>query len=337
MARPLFVKVASAQKPADEFYIKKDGNWKQGRLIYKKVNGEWCHEHDYRDNTYISEATCQNGATYRSDCPCGNHGNTFTSGDVNPNNHTGSEVYGGTADSHTEYNCCGKITSSTHTFGSPSYTWNQTDDVDTTSCVGSATCSCTYKKEKDGTVSINNYYAGTCQDQEKWDYKAVFDDSTFTTQVSSGWRYGDYDYSNHTGNWRVEYISHGYESGNHTRREYYDCCDSETGSAPESCREFSYTVVQQPTCGEPGVTRIDCGLCRETCEFDYYSPAPTGNHVANGVWASDSRSRFHWQNCRNCNQDVQLNYEMHTLVSDGFGGYYCDVCGFSLNSDGSTM
>ena len=338
MARPLFVKVSSEQKSADEFYFKKDGAWKQGRLIYKKVNGVWCHEHDYRDNTYVSAATCQNGATYRSDCPCGNHGNTFTSGSVNPNNHTGSEVYGGTTASHTEYSCCGKVTSSTHTFGTPSYTWNQTDNVSTTTCTGSATCSCSYEKEKDGTVSINNYYAGTCQSRAMWNYKAVFNDSTFTTQTSTGWRYGDYDYDNHEDGLKNSYLPLGYEHYTHNVVQNYKCCDAYHGTYEEDCGPYEYgAVVSQPTCGEPGTIERKCSKCGNVADYDYTYPPATGNHVASGYWVSDSRSKFHWQNCRNCNQDAQLNYEMHTSVPDGWGGYYCEVCGLGLNSDGSTM
>ena len=67
-----------------------------------------------------------------------------------------------------------------------SYTWGSGH----TSCTASATCAnCGDVKSEAGTVSRNSYYAATCTEAERWDYKATF--SSFTSKSCPDWHYGE--------------------------------------------------------------------------------------------------------------------------------------------------
>ncbi len=82
MSRPLFVKVGGDQKRASQTYLKKDGEWRTGRLPFVKVGGAWEHTHDFRDYQYFGPATCVLGTHYRYNCPCGAHGDMISYGDA---------------------------------------------------------------------------------------------------------------------------------------------------------------------------------------------------------------------------------------------------------------
>jgi hypothetical protein len=62
---------------------------------------------------------------------------------MDPNNHEGNIVYAGTAAAHTEYDCCGKVVSTAHSF--------------TTTSNGTKVCVCGYTQETEHQ-HIWNYY-----------------------------------------------------------------------------------------------------------------------------------------------------------------------------------
>lgn len=103
--------------------------------------------HSYTKTTEIP-ATCIAMGTSRYTCDCTY---TYTAVDIsiNPNNHVGQIVYGGTKDVHTKYDCCNATVSSTHT-----YDQNVIDDkyfVSAANCVDKAayykSCKCGYSNE----------------------------------------------------------------------------------------------------------------------------------------------------------------------------------------------
>lgn len=332
MARPLFVKNSNASWAQASDYNINNGSWTRGKLIYVKTDNGWEHEHDYQDQVWLAAATCQNGTKYQDDCPCGEaHGAPYYSGPVDPDNHTGVEVYGGTENSHTQYNCCGLITSAIHNYETPNYTWSQTNNASTTSCIGTAICDCTYKKQKAATISINNYYAGTCLSQARWDYLANFNGETpFKNQVSPGYRYGDYDYGNHEGSQVSSYTSHGYETLQHTRYIYWSCCNNPVETIEnESCSNYKYTIIQQPTCGDPGTTEVTCGLCGGRIEYDGWNPPPTGNHTEGNPDYEPVNPTSHKKTikCTTCGETVSETYETHEF-SVGTTFTACIHCGY---------
>ena len=126
--------------------------------------------HSYTKTTEVP-ATCIAMGTSRYTCDC-----TYTYTDVdipiNPNNHVGQVVYGGTKDVHTKYDCCDATISSTHT-----YDQNVVDDkyfASNANCVDKAayykSCKCGYSNKSTtftiGSVDSSNHkgpevYGGT--------------------------------------------------------------------------------------------------------------------------------------------------------------------------------
>ena len=142
---------------------------------FKCVNG--CNEygnataHVYdqtvENDTYkVSDATCTAQAVYNKSCACGAEGNeTFSAGEKNPTNHSGSQVNGGTEDVHTIWNCCDVVVSSTHSYDE----WTPVADTNT----HKHTCSCGYTEtaehsfanyvyNNDAKCTVDGTETGTC-------------------------------------------------------------------------------------------------------------------------------------------------------------------------------
>ena len=126
--------------------------------------------HSYTKTTEIT-ATCVEKGTSRYTCNCGY---TYTSKDIaiNPGNHAGPTVYGGTQDCHTKCNACGTTLSSTHTYNQTKVESKYLKSV--ANCVDKAvyykSCICGYSDKSatftTGDVNPNNHkgpdtYGGT--------------------------------------------------------------------------------------------------------------------------------------------------------------------------------
>ena len=302
MARPLFVKNSNTSWAQASDYNINNGSWTRGKLIYVKTDNGWEHEHEYQDRVWLAAATCQNGTKYQDDCPCGEaHGAPYYSGPVDPDNHTGVEVYGGTENSHTQYNCCGLITSAIHAYGNPSYNWNNSH----TKCTASAVCDCGYKIAETSNATQNSHYAGTCKEQEKWDYKVYFSNSLFSSQACPDWHYGSTDPSNHTGTASITgYTKIGDYVATHTVNYKYSCCGN-TYSTSEGCDYLTEVITKQPTCTENGETVNYCSKCgAETSRVDV--PAATGHNFP--ATYTDFGNGYHGKVCTVCGEYYDYHY-----------------------------
>lgn len=325
MARPLFIKNSNASWTQASDYNINNGSWTRGKLIYIKTDNGWEHEHDYQDQVWLAAATCQNGTKYQDDCPCGEaHGAPYYSGPADPDNHTGVQVYGGTALSHIEYSCCGLITSAIHTYGNPSYTWNSSS-----SCTASADCECQYHLSETVTPSFLTSAAANCLYPRREDYRATFSNSIFYPQIKSFY-YGNVDSTNHLSYAIIDsYTPNGYEHYTHTVNAKYECC-GETYSYSENCSNYYYgATVMQPTCGQAGMTERLCGVCNGLADYDYSYPPATGNHTEGQPEYEPINPTSHKKTikCTTCGQIVSEEYETHEF-SVGTTFTACIHCGY---------
>ena len=301
--RPLFVKVNSEQKQAKDFYLKKDGNWVPGRLMYTKVDGEWQHKHDYRDEVILADATCTTKEQHRSDCPCGECGTPFYTGNVDPNNHTGSIVNGGTTNVHTKYNCCNAVVSSSHSYsGSPSYSWSQGQTTSNTSCTASIKCNCGYTKTASASsIAISSHYDGTCVAKEQWDYRAYFSESSlFPSTTSPGWVYGSKDPDNHVESKTESSRTPAKCNATGTIYYTYPCCNADGGTStieknPNNHAQSKTESSRTPaTCTAAGTIYYKYPCCNVSAGS---STIPATGHSW-GSWSSISDSQ-HKRTCSN--------------------------------------
>ena len=102
-------------------------------------------------------ATCTSKGTTKYTCACG-YSYTSQNIAINPNNHTGSEVKGGTKDVHSKYSCCGATIKN----GS-SHSYTQSVSVAAT-CTAKGTtkytCSCGYSYTSQNIAALGHDYVG---------------------------------------------------------------------------------------------------------------------------------------------------------------------------------
>ena len=113
------------------------------------------------------EATCLTPGYYHH-CAMWNNrefscGERIHERDINPDNHEGSPVNGGTKDCHTKYSCCDKIISSEHNYEISCYADVQWND-DCSVCTSYYACDCGYLEPNDETlyVELATIRAATC-------------------------------------------------------------------------------------------------------------------------------------------------------------------------------
>jgi hypothetical protein len=99
--------------------------------------------------------------------------NEHSVGELNPYNHPNGGIieYGGTKKSCEQYACCKVVTKSAHTYGSPSYTYQNNG----AKAIGAATCYCSYTYEQ--VVSGKNQALvaeATCSTSKKVSYDYAF-------------------------------------------------------------------------------------------------------------------------------------------------------------------
>lgn len=93
------------------------------------------------------------------------------------------------------------VTFTSHTFGTPSYSWSGTSG-----CTASRTCSrCGYVHSEDAVITSSELVAPTCTENGTTHYTATFEHSAFETQTKDAQDINainhDYDYDNAVYNW----------------------------------------------------------------------------------------------------------------------------------------
>ncbi len=123
---------------------------------YDCCNATVSTEHSYTTSVEIA-ATCTEMGTTRYTCECGY---TYTAKDIaiDPANHTGDIVNGGTLDVHTKYDCCDAVVSTVHTYTTSVEIAATCVEMGTTRY----TCECGYTyTAKDIAIDPNNHVGGT--------------------------------------------------------------------------------------------------------------------------------------------------------------------------------
>ena len=113
------------------------------------------HSYTVDSGVQYSAATCTSKRKNYKSCSCGYNpklsSQVIEVGSVNPDNHTGEVVNGGTSGVHTKYDCCGKTVSTEH-----SYTVDSGIQYTAATCIAKrknyAKCSCGYNPKSASSV-----------------------------------------------------------------------------------------------------------------------------------------------------------------------------------------
>ena len=305
--------------------------------------------------TTLGTATCTAGATVRSSCNCGYYYdseippkphtevavsavtatcktrglsagskcsvcNTWIipqyESSLNPDNHEGSVVNGGTQYVHTKYNCCNKTVSANHTY---------TEKITTTAtCTtdGSKkfTCSCGYnyteKINKLGHTPVTlGATTATCKTAGLTEgSKCSTCNTILTQQVASA-----LNPNNHEGT-----IVNGGTQAVHTK---YNCCNKTVSTT------HSYTPVVnvQATCITDGKTTQQCG-----CGYSYTETVPaSGSHTLEAV-TLNTRYTSHYE-CSVCDAKIIPEGATYYVQTDYYNDYDYSGATKTLVGDGKTV
>lgn len=302
---------------------------------------------------YYHNAVFKDGSSYR--CDSNHQGNT-----LDPSNHTGSSVYGGTSSVHTKWSCCGVTISSEHTLSASSGKFN----CDTPEYLLTSSCTCGYAETSSINCVTETTTAGTCTTPETFRHGATLPNGrTFYCSQS---HQGNKDPQKHTGSefyvgvenvhscWSccqaVYSTTHDDWDSSLYSCEFSDDCVDATFSQKCSC---GYTIESQvetaglmtktPTCISTGSyihTAEGPNGTQHTCGQSHSAPINTANHV-NITWAYHSNrttGHSYWATCTDCTALVEKipasGYDPHTYddlssVSSTCHIGKCTVCGYA--------
>ena len=210
-----------------------------------------------------SDATCTSKATYYKSCVCGAKGTeTFESGDLNPDNHTGTlgDWKSDGSNHWKEYSCCGvHAGTAAHTGGTADCQNRAVCDI----CnqpygeLGSHDPASIWSKDASGHWHV----CQTANCTEKLDFTAHTPGAAATEETAQTCTECGYELApalEHTHVWG-DWTSNG--DGTHTRICSKDCSHTETKIIGDALgHDFSgiYAVTTKATCTENGVKTLTC-------------------------------------------------------------------------------
>ena len=226
-----------------------------------------------------SPATCTAKAKYFLSCECkaASDSETFEFGDFDLNNHTGYEVYGGTQDVHTKWNCCETTISSDHTYTND-FNWNSS----CSSVTVTKTCVCRYQYVAEtlrgSRIKERTLKTANCVDEGSCDHYVVYEGKTdycpYTHDTPT-------DSTNHKGkiieiNTKPTCVSAGYNG--------WECeaCGVGDGvlvtEGAEHVGGFRDETVVPATCVSTGTNREICEACGNPTGKTGEDPINPNNH-----------------------------------------------------------
>ena len=261
-----------------------------------------------------SEATCQSKATYAYSCSCGAASDTkqFEAGDVDPDNHTGREVYGGTQYVHTKWNCCDATISADHSY-SNSFSWNSNcSEMDVYN-----NCACKYSYWVKTITSIyqHNISSGKCNTKGTYDCYAYYNGVAHYCPYTHT---GSENPNNHEGGYEeTKKTATCNEAGYYQKKclacgknvEYVEYDLDKTNHVGETATQ----QTTEGTCRTEGQKTTTCKSCDGIIKVESTGLVP-GNH-----------------------QDPQMyEFTAPTCTADGYNAEVCNACE-QLTGNGETV
>ena len=258
-----------------------------------------------------SDATCTSKAAYYKSCVCGAKGTeTFESGELNTNNHTGTlSDWKSDGDNHwKEYSCCGAIAEkASHTGGTATC---QTKAVCDT-ChqpygeIGSHDAASIWSKDASGHWHV----CRTANCTEKLDFAAHTPGAAATEETAQTCTECGYELApalEHTHAWG-EWTSNG--DGTHTRICSKDSSHTETNSCSGGTADCQNKAV--------------CDICNQPY-------GELGSHDPASIWSKDASG--HWHVCQTPNCTEKLEFAAHTpgAAATEETAQTCTECGYEL-------
>ena len=258
-----------------------------------------------------SDATCTSKATYYKSCVCGAKGTeTFESGELNSDSHTGSLSDWKSDDSNhwKEYSCCGAhVDTAAHTGG-------------TADCQNKAVCdTCNQPYGNLGShdpasiwskdASGHWHVCRTANCTEKLDFTAHTPGAAATEETAQTCTECGYELApalEHTHVWG-DWTSNG--DGTHTRICSKDSSHTETNS----CSGGTADCQNKAVC--------------DTCHQPY---GELGSHDPASIWSKDASG--HWHVCQTANCTEKLDFTAHTpgAAATEETAQTCTECGYEL-------
>ncbi len=258
-----------------------------------------------------SDATCTSKATYYKSCVCGAKGTeTFESGELNSDSHTGSLSDWKSDDSNhwKEYSCCGAhVDTAAHTGG-------------TADCQNKAVCdTCNQPYGNLGShdpasiwskdASGHWHVCQTANCTEKFDFTAHTPGAAATEETAQTCTECGYELApalEHTHVWG-DWTSNG--DGTHTRICSKDSSHTETNS----CSGGTADCQNKAVC--------------DTCHQPY---GELGSHDPASIWSKDASG--HWHVCQTANCTEKFDFTAHTpgAAATEETAQTCTECGYEL-------
>ena len=258
-----------------------------------------------------SDATCTSKAAYYKSCVCGAKGTeTFESGDLNPDNHTGTlgDWKSDGSNHWKEYSCCGvHAGTAAHTGGTADCQNRAVCDI----CnqpygeLGSHDPASIWSKDASGHWHV----CQTANCTEKLDFAAHTPGAAATEETSQTCTECGYELAPklaHTHVWG-DWTSNG--DGTHTRICSKDSSHTETNS----CSGGTATCQTKAVC--------------DTCNQPY---GELGSHDPASIWSKDASG--HWHVCQTANCTEKLDFAAHTpgAAATEETAQTCTECGYEL-------